>query len=147
MKNDLGTVGGELAKTVAGFIGGRILVVQGANVLKIDEETDDKKIKMKKMLVGAGVAATGFVGALKLPDQYKSIAAGVASAGAIAIISPYGKPNKGFIPVLNGTVGASALEPVYTQEDFEAENELNAAMSFENEPEYQEPTIISSELN
>ncbi|MCZ4693883.1 hypothetical protein DWB61_03755 [Ancylomarina euxinus] len=132
-KTDLGTVAKELGKTVLGVAAGRMIVVAGEKALKVSEETDPKKKKMKEVGVGLGVAAIGTVGALKLSDQYKSIAAGVATAGVISAVSPFGKEDAGFIPVLRGSLGTTALD----LDDPEQIQELNAIQEAYEENEFQ----------
>jgi hypothetical protein len=144
-KTDLGTVATELGKTVLGVAAGRMVVIAGEKALKVSEETDEKKKKMKEIGVGLGVAAIGTVGALKLPTQYQSFAGGIATAGIISAVSPFGKENKGFIPVLNGPSAISALyldDPEQIQELDELEEaleekefneELNAVENEEND--------------
>jgi len=102
MSGQIKTIAVEVAKSTAGFVAGRALVVQAEKMLKVPEEADPKKKKLKEIGVGAGVGAIGTIAALKAPKKYASFAGGVATAGVIAAISPFGKEDKGFIPVLHG---------------------------------------------
>lgn len=132
-KTNLVAVGTELGKTVFGVAAGRMMVVAGEKALKVAEETDDKKKKMKEVGVGLGVATIGTLGALKLDDKYKSLAAGVATAGIISAVSPFGKEDKGFIPVLHGSLGTTDLD----LNDPEQIQELNAIEEAYEENEFQ----------
>jgi len=100
--NQIKTVGVELAKTVGGFMAGRMAVIAGEKALKVETEADPKKKKMKEVGVGVGVAAVGTAIAVKAPTEYASVGAGMATAGVISAMSPFGKEDKGFIPVLHG---------------------------------------------
>lgn len=127
-KSNLSVVGTELAKTVGGFMVGRYAVVMGKKALKINEEVDPKKKKLKEVGLGLGVTALGVVGSLKAPDQYKSICAGLAASGAISAMTPFAKEDAGFIPALHGSMGAAELEE--HMEDSEAVYELNAVEDY-----------------
>jgi len=102
MSGQIKTIAVEVGKTAAGFVAGRAVVVQAEKMLKVPEEADPKKKKLKEIGVGAGVGAIGAIAALKMPKNYASFAGGVATAGVISAISPFGKEDKGFIPVLHG---------------------------------------------
>jgi len=132
-KTDLGTVATELGKTVLGVAAGRMIVIAGEKALKVSEETDEKKKKMKEVGVGLGVAAVGTVGALKLDDQFASFSAGVATAGVISAVSPFGKEDKGFIPVLHGTTAMSTID----LDDPEQIQQINAIEEAQEEDEFQ----------
>ena len=108
----------EVAKMTIGVVAGRTAAVMGENALKVNEELDPKKKKMKEVGIGLGITAVGAFGATKVPKAYQSILGGVAVGGAVSAMSPFGKPNKGFIPVLNGMEGDT--------EDFQLVNSLQA---------------------
>lgn len=122
-KPNIKTVGIELAKTVGGFVAGRAMVVMGEKALKVSEETDDKKKKIKEVGVGLGVAAVGTAITMKAPTDYVSVGAGMATAGVIAAISPFGKEDKGFIPVLHGTEDDAYID-IDTELNGETEDEI-----------------------
>jgi len=157
----------EVLKTAGGAVAGRIVVVQAKKMLKVSEETDPKKKKIKEIAIGGGVAAVGTVAAIKLPKEYKSFAGGFATAGVFAAVTPFGKEDAGFIPVLHGTNGE---EVIYSQdalnalgsmsqeeldyiemlkEEEENENTISALEEFEEYQEFEEPGVNSnfSELN
>ncbi|MDE5421763.1 hypothetical protein L3073_06050 [Ancylomarina sp. DW003] len=136
----------EVLKTAGGAVAGRIVVVQAKKMLKVSEETDPKKKKIKEVAIGGGVAAIGTVAAIKLPKEYKSFMGGIATAGVFAAVTPFGKDDKGFIPVLRGTEGE---EVIYSED---ALNALGAMSQEEldyiemlNEEEENENTISALE--
>jgi len=139
----------ELAKTLGGFVGGRLVVNLGEKMLKVSEETDEKKRKLKELGVGVGIAGIGTLIALKAPSQFSSVGAGMATAGFVSAMSPFGTEDKGFIPVLHGTAGLSALD------EFDEANELNSPTEEEleldealNEADYlQEKTALNGDLD
>lgn len=123
------TTGIEVLKTVAGVAVGRYACVMGAKVLKINEEADPKKAKMKKIAVGGGVLAVGVLGAIKAPNDYKSVFAGISTAGALGAVTPFAKEDAGFIPALHGALGTATIE----DEDDEAiVRELNSPMEYDD---------------
>ena len=125
-KKEVQTVAVEVLKTAAGAVIGRTAVVYGKKGLKVDQETDPKKKKLKEIGVGAGVAGAGVAGSIYLPDEYKSFAAGFATAGVFGALTPFGKEDKGFIPVLHGT------EEEYTEyQELSPADELNSLGAFE----------------
>lgn len=128
-KDNISVVGMELAKTVGGVMAGRYAVVMGKKVLKVDQEVDSKKKKLKEVGIGLGVAAIGTVGALKVPNQYKSVCAGIATAGALSAMTPFAKQESGFIPALNGSMGMAQLEQ-YNEDDMS--DELNAVGNYQD---------------
>jgi hypothetical protein len=136
-KVDIKTVGIELAKTVVGFGVGRIVVVQAEKALKLEEQTDPKKKKLMEVGVGVGVAAVGTAIALKAPPEFASVGAGMATAGVIAAVSPFGKDDKGLIPVLHG----------YDEEGnlIEIESDLNAVESEDERAEREYKEFLASE--
>lgn len=128
-------VGTELLKTVGGVMAGRYAVVMGKKVLKVDQETDSKKKKIKEVGIGLGVTALGTIGALKAPNQYKSICAGIATAGALSAMTPFAKEEGGFIPALHGGMGMAELEN-YNEEDMNIElNSTEAILDEEDQDE------------
>jgi len=141
---DVKDVAIEVLKTAAGAVIGRTAVVMGKKALKIEEEQDPKKKKLKEVGVGVGVAAIGTIAAIKLPNEYKSFGAGLATAGVFGAVTPFGKPDKGFIPVLHGTEDVEYI-PVNTElnggydaeqeylEEMQEEHELNALDTDEGE--------------
>lgn len=142
--SNLKTIGIEVAKTALGVGLGRTAVVMGEKVLKVSEEADPKKKKMKEVGVGVAVAAVGTFGATKVPKEYQSFLGGVAVGGALSAISPFGKPDKGFIPVLNG-----AEEPDYTEinslsETTELDRYLDNDLDTELDQEINEEVEISA---
>ena len=152
-KNDISIVGIELAKTIGGVMAGRYAVVMGRKVLKVDEEADPKKKKLKQVGLGLGVAAIGAVGAMKAPSEYASVCAGVATAGALTAMTPFAKEeDKGFIPALHGSIGLAELEE--ENEGFEEEqdemNELNALSAideyYDEDEELEEEDDFNSDL-
>ncbi|BAX79045.1 hypothetical protein [Labilibaculum antarcticum] len=128
MKNQSKTIttGVEVLKTVTGVVVGRYATIMGGNVLKIAEEADPKKAKMKKLAVGGGVLAIGTIGAIKAPNQFKSVFAGIATAGALAIATPFATDDKGFIPALHGSLGTATIED---EDDERILMELNSPYS------------------
>lgn len=124
--NQLVVTGLELVKTIAGVGVGRLVAVKGAEMLKISEEADEKKANIKKMALGGGVLAVGTIGALKAPDAYKSLFAGIATAGALSAMSPYAKTDEGFIPALHGGIGTAMIED---EDDEKILLELNGEQS------------------
>ena len=155
----IAVVGTELLKTVGGVMAGRYVVVMGKKVLKVNEETDLNKKKIKEVGIGLGVTAIGAFGAMKAPNQYKSICAGIATAGALSAMTPFAKEDGGFIPALNGSMGMAELENYSEEEmsielnaledyeevlDEEEQNELNALEALEEEDDDYE---VSDELN
>ncbi|RKE04456.1 hypothetical protein [Marinifilum flexuosum] len=140
-KNNISVVGMELAKTVGGVMAGRYAVVMGKKVLKVDQEVDPKKKKLKEVGLGVGVAALGTVGALKVPAQYKSICAGIATAGALSAMTPFAKEDTGFIPALHGSIGAAELAE-YTEDDMS--DELNAVGSYQDILDMEEQDEINA---
>lgn len=156
-ENQIQTVGIELVKTVGGFMAGRMAVIAGEKALKVVEETDAKKKKFKEVGVGVGVAAVGTIITLKAPKEFASVGAGMTTAGVISAMSPFGKEDKGFIPVLHGVYDEdgnyievnselNALSETEAQQaerefkEFEEEenNELNALSELEEELEEEE---------
>ncbi|MBI9058380.1 MAG: hypothetical protein JEZ01_11515 [Labilibaculum sp.] len=121
------TVGMELLKTVAGVTVGRYACVMGGNALKVNEEADPKKAKIKKIAIGGGVLAVGTIGALKAPQELKSVFAGVATAGVLAAVTPFAKEDKGFIPALHGSLGTATLD----DEDQKIALELNSLEDYQ----------------
>ncbi|NOU59097.1 hypothetical protein [Marinifilum caeruleilacunae] len=161
-KNQTTAVLIETAKTVGGVMAGRMVVVAGKKALKVNEETDPKKRKIKEVAIGAGIAGVGIVGALKLPNNYKSIAAGFATAGALSAMTPFAKgEDKGFIPALHGTTAMAALEggDLYDEEAIELEEnefEVNALAALRDPEikddfvEYEDDEVqevVSTEVN
>ena len=114
----------EVLKTAAGAVIARTAIVMGNKALKVDQEQDPKKKKLKQVGIGAGVAAIGTVAAIKLPNEYKSFAAGFATIGVFGAVTPFGKPDKGFIPVLHGTDDVDYIE---------VNSELNGGYNAEQE--------------
>lgn len=137
----IAVVGTELLKTVGGVMAGRYAVVMGKKVLKVDQETDPKKKKIKEVGIGLGVTAIGAIGAMKAPTQYKSICAGIATAGALSAMTPFAKEEGGFIPALNGGMGMAELES-YTEEDMSIE--LNSAEDMLDEEERDELNALEA---
>jgi hypothetical protein len=139
--DDIKDVAVEVLKTAAGAVIGRTAVVMGKKALKIEEEQDSKKKKLKEVGVGVGVAAVGTVAAIKLPNEYKSFAAGFATAGVFGAVTPFGKPDKGFIPVLHGPeaeyieINTELNGEIYDPETefLEEEEELNALAALDTE--------------
>jgi|GEM_PF-2902651 len=145
MSDQLKTVAMEVGKTALGFGIGRTVVVMGEKVLKVHEEADSKKKKMKEVGVGAAVALAGTLGTTKVPKEYKSITGGIAAAGAISAISPFGKPDKGFIPVLNGTDEPELVEEINSLSDTtELDEYLNNDLDTEIDTEIEEESQINA---
>jgi hypothetical protein len=119
----------EVLKTVGGVVVGRYATIMGAKALKISEEADPKKAKMKKLAVGGGVLAIGALGAIKAPNQYKSIFAGIATAGALSAMTPFAKEDAGFIPALHGALGTAMIED---EEDERIVRELNSPTDYDD---------------
>jgi len=150
-KPDLKTVGIEVAKTVGGFIGARAISVQANKMLKVDQETDPKKKKLKEVGIGLAIAGAGTYGAYKLPEEYQSIAAGMAAGGAVVALSPYGKENKGFIPVLNGPNGSAVPVDDYTDyepeyDEFDQLQEHPDQDDEDDDYDYEEVNDVASEV-
>lgn len=136
--DDVKDVAIEVLKTAAGAVVGRTAVVMGNKALKVIEEQDPKKKKLKQVGIGVGVAAVGTIAAIKLPSEYKSFAGGFATAGVFGAVTPFGKPDKGFIPVLHGYDEEGNLIQVNTElnggynpeeeylQELREEHELNA---------------------
>jgi hypothetical protein len=134
-------VGTELLKTVGGVMAGRYVVVMGKKVLKVDQEADPKKKKIKEVGIGLGVTAIGALGAMKAPNQYKSICAGIATAGALSAMTPFAKEEGGFIPALHGGMGMAELEN-YTEQDMSIE--LNSTEDILDEEERDELNALEA---
>jgi hypothetical protein len=164
MNKQTKTILTEVAKTAAGAVIGRTAVVYGEKALKVHEETDPKKKKMKEVGVGLAVAGAGTIGAMKLDNSLKSVAAGVATAGLISAASPFGKEDQGFIPVLHGADdiypetenledeirGLGGYTEIETIEDDEIDNEINALEAVADEIDENEDQVadqVSVELN
>ena len=132
---DVKDVAIEVLKTAAGAVVGRTAVVMGKKALKIEEEQDPKKKKLKEVGVGVGVAAVGTIAAIKLPNEYKSFGAGFATAGVFGAVTPFGKPDKGFIPVLHGTedVDYSCSDSNLNGEDYDPEEDYMNELEKEDE--------------
>ncbi|MDQ2178832.1 hypothetical protein [Marinifilum sp. D714] len=159
-KNQTTAVLIETAKTVGGVMAGRMVAVAGKKALKVNEETDPKKKKLKEVALGAGIAGVGIAGALKLPNNYKSIAAGFATAGVLSAMTPFAKgEDKGFIPALHGTTAMAALEGDIYDEEMELEEneyEVNALAAL-RDPEIKDDfveydddevqEVVSTEVN
>ena len=128
----------EVLKTAAGAVIARTAIVMGNKALKVDQEQDPKKKKLKQVGIGAGVAAVGTIAAIKLPNEYKSFAAGFATIGVFGAVTPFGKPDKGFIPVLHGTDDVDYIE---------VNSALNSAEDYNPELEYMEELQDEHELN
>ncbi len=122
-------VGTELLKTVGGVMVGRYAVVMGRKALKVDQEADPKKKKIKEIGIALGVTAAGAFGAIKAPNQYKSICAGIATAGALSAMTPFAKEDSGFIPALHGALGTATIED---EEDERIVRELNSPMDYDD---------------
>lgn len=137
----IAVVGTELLKTVGGVMAGRYAVVMGKKVLKVDQEADPKKKKIKEVGIGLGVTAIGAFGAMKAPNQYKSICAGIATAGALSAMTPFAKEEGGFIPALNGGMGMAELEN-YSEEDMSIE--LNSTEDILDEEDREEINALES---
>jgi len=167
-KNQTTTVLIETAKTVGGVMAGRMAVVAGKKALKVNEETDPKKKKIKEVGIGLGVAGIGTVGALKLPTEYKSIAAGVATAGVLSAMTPFAKgEDQGFIPALHGTTSMAELgesvdldndQDLEDLEESEEDYEINALAAIRNPelydddseeeyPEEEPQEVVAEEVN
>lgn len=130
-KPDVKDVAIEVLKTGAGVIAGRAICnIVNDKVLKTNQETDPKKKKMKEALCGAGVMGLGIFGATKLDSEYASVAAGVAGGGLLKAISPFGKEDKGIIPVLNGMGSAHEEEQEY--DDFPEDDEYTEDADYED---------------
>ena len=134
-------VGTELLKTVGGVMAGRYAVVMGRKVLKVDQETDPKKKKIKEIGIGLGVTAAGAFGAIKAPNQYKSICAGIATAGALSAMTPFAKEDGGFIPALHGGMGMAELDD-YNEDDMSIE--LNSAEDMLDEEDRDELNALEA---
>ncbi|WP_461632034.1 hypothetical protein [Labilibaculum euxinus] len=134
-------VGTELLKTVGGVMAGRYAVVMGRKVLKVDQETDPKKKKIKEIGIGLGVTAAGAFGAIKAPNQYKSICAGIATAGALSAMTPFAKEDGGFIPALHGGMGMAELDN-YNEDDMSIE--LNSAEDMLDEEDRDELNALEA---
>lgn len=159
-KEQITSVGTELLKTIGGTIAGRYMVVMGKKVLKVDQEADLKKKKIKEVGIGLGVTAVGAIGAMKVPNEYKSVCAGIATAGALSAMTPFAKEDTGFIPALHGGMGMAELEE-YSEEDMS--DELNSVENYDDileeeardeqndsealEDDYEDVTSVESEVN
>jgi hypothetical protein len=144
----------EVLKTAGGAVIARTALVMGNKALKVDQEQDPKKKKLKQVGIGLGVAAIGTIGAIKLPNEYKSFAAGFATIGVFGALTPFGKADEGFIPVLHGTGdyievnselngGAYNAEQEYLDE-MQEEHDLNALAAL-NTDEGEEMVWIDEE--
>lgn len=134
-------VGTELLKTVGGVMAGRYAVVMGRKVLKIDQEADPKKKKIKEVGIGLGVTVIGAFGAIKAPNQYKSICAGIATAGALSAMTPFAKAEGGFIPALHGGMGMAELEQ-FNENDMSIE--LNSVQNMLDEEDRDELNALEA---
>ncbi|MDM8159044.1 hypothetical protein QUH73_04340 [Labilibaculum sp. K2S] len=137
----MAVVGTELLKTVGGVMVGRYAVVMGKKALKVDQEADPKKKKIKEIGIGLGVTAVGAFGAIKAPNQYKSICAGIATAGALSAMTPFAKEEGGFIPALHGGIGMAELDN-YNEDDMSIE--LNSAEDMLDEEDRDELNALEA---
>lgn len=139
----------EVAKTTLGVVAGRTAAVMGEKALKVNEELDPKKKKMKEVGIGLGITAVGAFGATKVPKAYQSIMGGVAVGGAVSAMSPFGKPDKGFIPVLNGTEDAdfTLINSLNSTDELEQylDNDIDKEIDREVDDEIQINSLASSE--